>query len=145
MGKTTNKHDQTMTAEAPSGSSVIHIVDPDEAHSREVSALLNRVGYITETFGSAEELLDRPGDRFTHGCIISEMDLPGMNGLKLLHTLQQRQVAMPVIILTRDNDVSLVVQAFRNSVADYLVKPFVERELVNKVRCLLQRNFLSGT
>jgi FixJ family two-component response regulator len=122
---------------------VVYIVDPDTEHSLEVSALLNRVGYSTKTYDSAEDLLNTPNDRFTHGCLISEMNLPGMNGLRLLRTLHQRGVWVPVIILTRDTDVSSAVQAFRNSVDGYLTKPYVERELVNKVCGLLQREMVS--
>lgn len=120
--------------------SVIYIVDPDTEHSLGMSALLNRVGYSTMMFNGAEDLLNSLNDRSTHGCIISEIDLPGMSGLRLLRTLHQRRVSVPVIILTRDTDVSSAVQAFHDSVAGYLTKPYVERELVNKVRSLLQRD-----
>ncbi len=139
-----NTRNEKITVESRSCSIVIYIVDPDEAHSRVVSALLNRVGYPTEVFESAEALLGGAVKGLNRGCIISEMDLPGMNGLQLLRALQKRKIALPVIILTRDNNVSFAVQAFRDHVADYLVKPFVERDLVNKVRGLLQDEIRSG-
>jgi DNA-binding response OmpR family regulator len=73
------------------------------------------------------------------------MNLPGMDGLDLVRTLRERNQALPVIILTRDTNVSRAVEAFRVSVADYLIKPYVERKLVNRVRSALNQAGIPGT
>ena len=124
---------------------MVFIIDPDEAHSQEVSALLTDLGFCTSTFRSAEDFLDDEPYQTTSACIISEMNLPGMDGLDLVRTLRKRNQALPVIILTRDTDVSRAVEALRISVADYLIKPYVERRLVNRVRSLLDQAGIPAT
>ena len=72
------------------------------------------------------------------GCVISEMDLPGMNGLDLYTALRERHVGLPFIILTGDSDVTRAVSALRHKVSDYVVKPVVERDLITRVRDALR-------
>ena len=73
--------------------SMVFIIDPDDAHSREVSALLTDLGFRTATYRSAEDLLEEEPYRSTNACIISEMNLPGMDGLDLVRTLRERKQA----------------------------------------------------
>jgi two-component system response regulator FixJ len=117
----------------------VFIIDPDEAHRREVALLLNTLGFSTFIYRSAEDFLNEEPHQTTGSCIISEVHLPGMNGLDLVRTLRKRKHAPPIIILTRDSDVSRAVEAFRISVTGYLIKPYVERKLVNTVRGALNQ------
>ena len=119
---------------------VIFIIDPDETQSLAVSSLLTGLGYRTVTFGNAEDFLDRL-DGSPQGCIIAEMELPGISALQMLRTLQNRRIELPVIIITHDTNVSRVVEAFRLGVADYLNKTFIERTLANRVRAVLDEHF----
>ena len=124
---------------------MVIIIDPDEAHSQKVSALLSDLGFCTSTYRSAEDYLAEEPHQSTNACIISEMNLPGIDGLGLVRTLRKRNQVLPVIILTRDTDVSRAVEALRISVADYLIKPYVERRLVNRVRSALNQASIPGT
>ncbi len=124
---------------------MVFIIDPYEAHSQELSALLNDLGLCTTTYRGAEAYLDEEPHQTTNACIISEMNLPGMDGLDLVRTLRKRNQALPVIILTPDTDVSRAVEALRISVADYLIKPYVERRLVNRVRSALNQAGIPAT
>ena len=58
--------------------------------------------------------------------------------MELLELLKVRQINLPVIVLTNDPDVRLAVAAMRHKVADYLLKPVVERELLVRVRTVLR-------
>lgn len=111
----------------------IFIVDPDEVHCARVSSLLAALGYRTETFGAAEDLLDDI-DTSMAGCIISEIDLPGIDGLLLLHRLKNRGIELPVIFITGHENLSTAVKACRMRVADYLVKPFIGKTLAERVQ-----------
>ena len=115
------------------------LVDGDEVVRGEVSSLLSRVGYQTRHFERAEELLDVPDHVFEWTCVISEIALPGMNGLDLVRSLRDRSIGSPFIILTAHADVSTAVHAMRNDVADFLMKPVIERELVRRVADVLTR------
>lgn len=116
----------------------IAVVDADPGDRRRLASLLERVGFATRTFDRGEALLEslRVGEPV---CIISEMALPDMDGLDLMRTLRERAVEVPVIILTRRSDIATAVHAMRNSVADYLTKPYVDRDLVNRLRAALAR------
>lgn len=117
----------------------IFVLDPDPEHSRNIASLVDGLGYPVREFSSAEQVITVLEDGEVAGCIISEMELPGMSGLELLQKLRARRVGTPVIIVTGDTDVSLAVRAIQSSVADYLAKPLVERQLVNRVRALMHQ------
>ena len=104
-----------------------------------MTALLSRLGYQTFVFGSAEEFLDELSDDDLPGCVISEMRLPGGDGLELLKKVKAQQADLPVIILTDDPDVSRAVKALRHKASDYMMKPVVDRELANRLRGVLNR------
>ena len=127
VGKSTSEYD------------TVYIVDPDEKHSAKVSSLLTDLGYHVVGYSCAEELLDDL-ESDTKGCIISEIDLPGIGGLALLDRLKDRRVELPVIFITGDENLSTAVQAFRMQVADYLVKPFVTKALVSRLRNVLDKH-----
>ncbi|NND37485.1 MAG: response regulator [Gammaproteobacteria bacterium] len=116
----------------------IYIVDPDERHCETISALMQRLGYRTVSYSNAEELLDSLATPPFKGCVISEMRLPGMNGLDLFTTLRERRVGLPFIILTSDSDLTRAVSALHRKVSDYVVKPVVERDLITRVRDALR-------
>ena len=116
----------------------IFIIDPDRVHCDSVAGLLERLGYHTVSYSSAEEFFESLASPMKHGCIISETHLPGMSGLELLTALRERRIGMPLIILTSDPDVGGAVAALHHKVSDYLLKPVVERELVTRVRDALR-------
>ncbi len=119
------------------------VVESDSRARSEIVTLLGRVGYNIRTYDSAEALLEAVDETTSRACVISEMSLPGMSGLELTHTLRHRNIELPVIILTRHTDVATAVNAMRSSVSDYLMKPFVERDLVNRLRAVIARHMVS--
>ncbi len=124
-------------------SSSLYIVDPDESHSAKVSSLLTELGYHTSSFVSAEEFLGDLAED-TKGCIISEIDLPGINGLALLNRLKDREIELPVIFITGHENLSTAVEACRMCVADYLMKPFIPKALVGRLRNILDEHSASN-
>lgn len=117
----------------------ICVVDGDARCRNEVITLLQRVGYHATGFERAEELLDTRAYDGQVG-VISEIVLPGMSGLDLIGALRERGIIVPVLILTTYADVSTAVVAMRASVADYLVKPYAERDLVQRLQAALIRH-----
>lgn len=117
---------------------MVYIVDPDHVHSDATASLFARLGFKSMTFRSGEELLDQLAHRSIEGCVLSEINLPGISGLELLDKLRTQNASVPFIILTADPEVKLAVTAFHHNVSDYLMKPVVERELTNAVAMALQ-------
>ncbi len=132
-----------MGSQFAAGDYTILIVDSDRRVSAELAALLVRAGYHTRLYRSAEELLqaiaDYPADYPENVCVVSEVELPGMSGLELIARMRAAHIDTPVVILTRLSDVATAVRAMRDSVSDYLMKPYVERDLINRLRTALTR------
>jgi two-component system response regulator FixJ len=134
-----------MVSDFVPGDYTVLVVDSDPQVCRDLTALLSRAGYRARAFRSAEAVLDAIADHPDHVCVISEIELPDMTGLDLIARLRQEGNRTPVVILTRLSDVATAVRAMRDSVSDYLVKPYVERDLVNRLRtALLKGQELNG-
>lgn len=117
---------------------IIYCIDPDQKLRSELTMLLRRTGFEAVSYASAEEFLDAETELARFGCIVSEMKLPGADGLELLRALQARNSRLPLIILTSDPDVGHAVTALHNKVSDYLVKPVIERELITRIKSALR-------
>jgi len=123
---------------APSDYTVL-VVDSDPKVCADLTALLERTGYHTRTYDSGESLLRAIGGCPSPVCVIAEVELPGMTGLELIARLRHKNIDAPVVILTRLSDVATAVRAMRDSVADYLTKPYVERDLIRRLQNALTR------
>ena len=115
------------------------VVDGDAQCRDAVARLLQRVGYRTRDYDRAGELLDNIDDIVLPACVICELALPDMTGLDLSRSLHVRHPQLPVIILTAESNVAAAVTAMRGKVADYLLKPYVERDLVQRLQNALTR------
>jgi DNA-binding NtrC family response regulator len=101
----------------------VAIVD-DEADMRQsISQWLALSGFDTETYASAEEALKGIGADFP-GVIVSDIRMPGMDGMTLLKRLMSQDSGLPVIIITGHGDVPMAVEAMRLGAWDFLEKPF---------------------
>ncbi len=120
------------------GEHLVYVVDAANESRRETSGLLSRAGFQCRAFASAEALLESV-DSERPSCIVSEMILPGMSAIDLTHSLRSRDCMVPIIVLARQDDVETAVAALRSSVADYLIRPFADRDLIQRLRLALQR------
>ena len=101
----------------------VAIVD-DEADMRQsISQWLALSGFDTETFASAEEALKVIGADFP-GVIVSDIKMPGMDGMAFLKKLMGMDSGLPVILITGHGDVPMAVEAMRVGAFDFLEKPF---------------------
>lgn len=117
---------------------VIYVIDPDQKLRSALVTLFERTGFDAVSYPSAEEFLDVEQQPARFGCVVSEMKLPGADGLELLTALRDRNSRLPLIILTGDPDVGNAVTALHHKVSDYLVKPVIERELIKRIKVALR-------
>ncbi|WP_238474443.1 sigma-54-dependent transcriptional regulator [Pseudomonas cavernae] len=92
--------------------------------------------------GSAEEALQRVGEDFA-GIVISDIRLPGIDGLQLLARLKARDRSLPVVLITGHGDISMAVGAMRDGAYDFMEKPFSPERLVDVVRRALEQRGLA--
>ena len=101
----------------------VAIVD-DEADMRQsISQWLALSGFDTETYASAEEALKSIGAEFA-GVVVSDIKMPGMDGMAFLKRLMSLDSGLPVIMITGHGDVPMAVEAMRVGAFDFLEKPF---------------------
>jgi len=118
------------------------IVVDDEAPIREaVEQWLTLSGFEVRLFSRAEECLAQLPDHFP-GVILSDVRMPGMDGLQLLAALQLRDRDLPVIMLTGHGDVPMAVDAMRDGAYDFLEKPFSPETLLGSLRRALEKRAL---
>ena len=126
-----------------SDSQTVYLIDDDEDVRRAVSFLLSTAGFAVRVYELAVKFLERL-EELPQGCIVSDVRMPGMDGVELLHRLKKRGAVMPVIIMTGHGDVTLAVSAMKAGAVDFLEKPFDDNVLISAVRTALGRLRATG-
>jgi FixJ family two-component response regulator len=117
-----------MTAIKPT----VFVIDDDASVRKSLSRLLRSAGYQAETFPSAEEFLHR--EHFDGvGCIVLDVQMPGLSGMDLQEELNKADYHMPIIFITGHGDIPMSVQAMKKGAVDFLTKPFDGKELLRAV------------
>ena len=111
----------------------IAIVDDEQDMRQSISQWLALSGFRTETFPSGEEALRRVGSDYP-GVVISDIRMPGMDGMTLLKRLLSQDSGQPVIMITGHGDVPMAVEAMRLGAYDFLEKPFNPDRLTDLAR-----------
>jgi two-component system response regulator FixJ len=101
----------------------IFVVDDDEAVRDSLALLLETVGLTVEPFASAADVLARCQTE-RPACVITDVRMPGMDGLELQKALSKLHADVPVIVVTGHGDVPLAVQAMKAGAVDFIEKPF---------------------
>ncbi|WP_163849529.1 sigma-54-dependent transcriptional regulator [Pseudooceanicola aestuarii] len=101
----------------------IAIVDDEQDMRQSISQWLALSGFDTETFASAEEALKVLGPDYP-GIVISDIKMPGMDGMAFLRKIMGQDSTLPVIMITGHGDVPMAVEAMRLGAFDFLEKPF---------------------
>lgn len=108
---------------------LVHIVDDEDAIRRSASFMLRTAGFDTRTYQSGVEFL-KEVKHVDPGCVLLDVRMPGMDGLEVQRELNDRGVALPVIVLTGHGDISIAVQAMKAGAIDFLEKPFEKSQLM---------------
>jgi len=119
----------------------ILVIDNEEGICRMVEAVLTDRGYeVTTCTRSAEAV-----ERFVPGrwdLVITDVKMPGLNGLEVLQKLKEKDPAVPVVMITAYATVEMSIQALRRGAYDMLTKPFEPEELLYRVKNALQQTEL---
>ncbi|MCK5770554.1 nitrogen regulation protein NR(I) [Algiphilus sp.] len=101
----------------------VWVVDDDESIRWVLERSLSRHGMTVESFPGAAEMLDRLAEA-TPDVLISDIRMPGVDGLELLQRLHEHDPDLPVIIMTAHSDLDAAVAAYKGGAFEYLAKPF---------------------
>ncbi|WKL40297.1 sigma 54-interacting transcriptional regulator (plasmid) [Sinorhizobium meliloti] len=111
----------------------ILLVDDEEELRRSSAQALELAGFRVDTFASAEYALERIAFSF-HGVVISDIRMPGMDGMTFLQRIREIDAELPVILVTGHGDVQLAVRAMREGAYDFVEKPFTAQMLSGTIR-----------
>jgi two-component system response regulator FixJ len=123
---------------APATDAIVHVVDDDEDVRDSVRFLLETEGLAVRTYDSGAALL--AADLPAAGCILTDVHMPGFDGLQLQASLAGRGTNLPLIVMTGQADVPAAVRAMRAGALDFLEKPFLDGQLLNAVQRALDQN-----
>ncbi|HRI99279.1 MAG TPA: response regulator [Hyphomonas sp.] len=117
---------------------LIHLVDDDEAIRHSASFMLRHAGFRVKTYPDGVAFLAQ-AEEAEQGCILLDVQMPGMDGLEVQEALNERGVAMPVIVLTGHGDVAVAVRAMKAGAVDFVEKPYAKQSLVDALTRAFER------
>jgi FixJ family two-component response regulator len=115
---------------------IISIVDDDGSVREAIESLMKSVGYIAKVFPSAGDFL-RSGHLDDTGCLILDVQMPGMTGLELQDHLVASKSRIPIIFISAHCDAESRARALEAGAVGFLQKPFSEDALLNAINSSL--------
>jgi two-component system, LuxR family, response regulator FixJ len=116
----------------------VYVIDDDEAMRDSLDFLLGAADFQVSLFESALTFLDALST-VDFGCVVSDVRMPGVDGIELLKRLKADGSLFPVLIMTGHGDVPLAVEAMKLGAMDFLEKPFEDDRLIGMIEAALRR------
>jgi two-component system response regulator FixJ len=114
----------------------VYIVDDDDGVRDSLQIFLESSGYAVRGFPSPRDFLDAVG-MIDFGCVLVDLQMPGMDGLELQHRLKDLGIKLPVIVVTAHGDIATAVEAMRAGAIDFVEKPFSDDAILASIRMAL--------
>ena len=115
----------------------VYVIDDDEAMRDSLNFLLGAAEFDVTLFESAQHFLDSLPSDF--GCVVSDVRMPGIDGIELLKRLKASRSTLPVLIMTGHGDVPLAVEAMKLGAIDFLEKPIEDDRLIGMIDIALKQ------
>lgn len=122
---------------------VVHLIDDDEGVRQSLAFLLTTAGLAVRVYDSAVAFLDALG-AVQPGCLVTDVRMPGIDGLQLQRRLNALSFRLPVIVITGHADVALAVEAMKAGAVDFIEKPFDDEVFLSAIRVALDRYDQTG-
>jgi FixJ family two-component response regulator len=118
---------------------IVFVVDDDPSIREAIKSLISLVGVRVETFGAAQEFLrfERPD---LPGCVVLDVELPGLSGLDLQRELAAHGIKIPIIFITGYGDIPMSVRAMKAGATEFLTKPFRDQDLLDAIEQALEHD-----
>ena len=119
---------------------LVCVVDDDASFRMAIERRLKFAGYDVETYSSAQQLLDRPPDAETPGCILLDVQMPGLSGPALQSHLIELGSILPIVFITGYADTPATVRAIKLGAEDFLTKPVSSEQLIDAIERAIARH-----
>ena len=117
---------------------IVYVIDDDEAMRDSLNFLLDSSGFSVRLFETAQGFLDALPD-LAFGCVVSDVRMPGLDGIELLKRMKAAQSPFPIVIMTGHGDVPLAVEAMKLGAVDFLEKPFEDDRLTTMIEAAIRQ------
>jgi len=111
----------------------VHIVEDEDGVRSTMAAIVRAAGFGAREYATAEDFLSALED-LAPGCIVTDVRMPGMDGLEMVERLKARGIGLPVIVISGNADIALAVGAMRAGARNFLEKPLHAAALQDAVR-----------
>jgi len=112
--------------------SKVYVIDDDAAMRDSLNFLLDAANYDVMLFDSASNFLEKL-PLLDFGCVVSDVRMPGVDGIELLRRMKALDSRFPTVIITGHGDVPLAVEAMKLGAVDFLEKPFEDDRLIGMI------------
>lgn len=119
--------------------SLVHVVDDDASFRTAIERRLKHAAYEVETYSSAQHLLDRLPGVEKPGCILLDVQMPGLSGLELQNRLVELGSILPIVFVTGHSDIPTTVRAIKAGAEDFLTKPIPSEQLIAAIERAMAR------
>src|ERR1700754_1392133 len=131
---------------------IVYVVDDDTSFRTAIERRLEKAGYSVATYATAQQLLDGVPRHDAPGCILLDVQIPGVSGPELQQHLSRIGSVLPVVFLTGHGDIPTSVRAMKAGAEDFLTKPVsstdllraIDRAIANHALALLKKEKLNA-
>ena len=116
----------------------VYVVDDDAAMRDSLNFLLDAANFEVALFETATNFLEVL-PRLEFGCVISDIRMPGIDGIELLRRMKLLDSRFPIVIITGHGDVPLAVEAMKLGAVDFLEKPFEDDRLIGIIEAAIRQ------
>jgi len=118
--------------------SKVYVIDDDAAMRDSLNFLLGAANFEVALFESATNFLEML-PRLDFGCVVSDVRMPGIDGIELLKRMKSLDSRFPIVIVTGHGDVPLAVEAMKLGAVDFLEKPFEDDRLIGMIEAAIRQ------
>jgi RNA polymerase sigma factor (sigma-70 family) len=119
--------------------SIVFVVDDDSSVRSAIKRLIGSMGLQVELFGCAQEFLASKLPNVP-SCLVLDVRLPGISGLKLQSQLAKANIQIPIIFITAHGDIPMTVRAMKAGALEFLTKPFRDQDLLDAIQLALEKD-----
>jgi len=116
---------------------IVFVVDDDLSIREAIQSLVRLEGLRVETFATAQDFLRRKRPDLP-GCVVLDVELPGLSGLDLQRELAAHGIKLPIIFITGYGDIPMSVRAMKAGALEFLTKPFRDQDLLDAIQQALE-------
>jgi two-component system, LuxR family, response regulator FixJ len=117
----------------------VYVIDDDAAMRDSLKFLLDAADFEVTLFDTATKLLNVL-PRLDFGCVVSDVRMPGIDGIELLKRIKALKSRLPIVIITGHGDVPLAVEAMKLGAVDFLEKPFEDDRLIAMIEAAIRQS-----